>query len=147
MLDDYIQTNGLNATILHFEEEVAHCAQARVLEKTHPIVKTIVLAHDKGYALAIVEGTKHVDLEAIKALLETHKVRLATPEEVEQVTGYSVGGVPPISIYGTPTLIDEGVLTHAWVVAGGGDKNSLLKIQTRDILEHAYEPTVVHVAK
>jgi hypothetical protein len=29
------------------------------------------------------------------------------------------------------------------VIAGGGDKFSLVKIQTRDILEHAFEARVV----
>ena len=127
MLDEYITVNGLNAEIMHFNEEVATSRQAEMMEKTFPVAKTILFTHEKGYVLAILEGTKKVDTTAIAALLTTKNVRLATPVEVENVTGYEVGGVPPISIYGTPTLIDVDVTKHAWVIAGGGDKFRYLK--------------------
>lgn len=147
MLDDYIAVNKVNAEIMRFKEEVANSQQAATAESTFPGVKTILLAHEKGFVLAIVDGTKKVDMRAIAKILETTNVRLATLQEVENVTGYEVGAVPPISIYGVPTLIDERVLQHAWVVCGGGDKFSLLKIQTKDILEHAWEAKVGKVAK
>ncbi len=146
MLDEYIAVNELNAQIMHFNEEVANSRQSAQVESTFPGVKTILLAHEKGFVLAIAEGVRKINFKAIETILQTHNVRLATPKEVEEVTGYEVGGVPPISIYGTPTLIDERVMSHAWVMAGGGDKFSLLKIQTRDILEHAFEARVAAIA-
>lgn len=147
MLDEYITVNGLNAEIMHFSEEVANSRQSSQKWGTFPGVKTILFAHEKGFILAIVEGTSKVDTGAITTILETKNVRLATPAEVEAVTGYEVGGVPPISIYGTPTLIDENVMKHAWVIAGGGDKFSLVKIQTRDILEHAFEARIAKISR
>ncbi len=146
MLDEYIDVNGVKAEIMHFNTEVSNSQQAATVETTFPGVKTILFAHEKGFVLAILEGTKKADTQAIATILNTTNVRLATPAEVENVTGYEVGGVPPISIYGTQTLIDENVMKHAWVIAGGGDKFSLMKIQTRDILEHAYEAQVVKIA-
>jgi prolyl-tRNA editing enzyme YbaK/EbsC (Cys-tRNA(Pro) deacylase) len=142
MLEDFIQTNGINAQILTFDEEVATSRQAREMEQNLPIVKTILLAHEKGFVLAILHSRDKISFSKIEAILSTKNIRLATPAEVEEVTGYVVGGVPPISIYGSPTLIDEKVLTHAWVMAGGGTPFALLKINTKDILAHAYEPVV-----
>ena len=147
MLDEYITVNGLNAEIMHFDAEVANSKQAAATGSSFPGVKTILFAHEKGFVLTIVEWEKKVDTAAIATLLETKNIRLATPAEVEAVTGYEVGGVPPISIYGTQTLIDENVIKHAWVIAGGGDKFSLLKIQTKDILEHAFEARVEKIAR
>lgn len=146
MLDEYIDVNGLKAEIMHFNEEVANSRQSAQVGGSFPGVKTILFAHEKGFVLAIVEGIKKVDTQAIARILDTKNVRLATPNEVENVTGYKVGGVPPISIYGTQTLIDEQVMKHAWVMGGGGDTFSLLKIQTKDILEHAYEARVEKIA-
>lgn len=143
MLPDFIASNAINAEILTFHEEVASSKQAQLLETTLPVVKTLVLAHDQGFVLAVLEGRQKVHMPAIEKTLNVAHVRLATPEEVEQVSGYPVGGVPPISVYGVPTLIDEQVLTYAWVIAGGGDRFSLLKIQSKDILAHAFEPRVV----
>ena len=147
MLDEYIDVNKVNAEVMHFNEEVSTSSRAHAAESTFPGVKTILLAHEKGFVLAIVEGIKKVDTQAVARILETSNVRLATPQEVENVTGYEVGGVPPISVYGTPTLIDEHVMRHAWVLAGGGDKFSLVKIQTRDIVEHAYESRVEKISR
>ncbi len=147
MLPEFLETNQITAQILTFDEEVKNCKQAMALEKTNPIVKSILFTHEKGFVLVILEGTQKTDLKALETLLQTQHARLATPEEVENVTGYEVGAVPPISIYGVPTLIDEGVLKHVWVVCGGGDKFSLLKIQSKDILVHAWEAKVVKVAK
>lgn len=146
MLDDFIETNEINAEIKVFDVEVKTSAQARLAEQSHPIVKTILLAHDQGFILAILNASQKIDIRIIASLLKTKNVRLATPEEVETVTGYEVGGVPPISIYGTPTLIDPAILNSAWVLAGGGNKFSLLKIQSKDIVTHAYEPVLEKIS-
>ncbi|MDP2666174.1 MAG: YbaK/EbsC family protein [Candidatus Diapherotrites archaeon] len=149
MLDLFIASNDILAQIIHFDEDVSHSHQAAGLEKTYPIVKTIVCytGGKDPLILAILEATQKVDFQKIKALLGVSEVRLATPEEVLNATGYEVGGVPPISIYGSPTLIDPGVLTHPWVACGGGDTHSLLKIQSADILKWAFEPRVEPIAK
>ena len=146
MLDDFIETNEINAEIKVFDVEVKTSAQAQMAEKSHPVVKTILLAHDQGFVLAILNATQKIDVRLIASLLKTSHVRLATPEEVETVTGYEVGGVPPISIYGTPTLIDPAILNSAWVLAGGGTKFSILKIQSKDIITHAYEPVLEKIS-
>ncbi len=147
MLDDFIETNGINAQILAFDEEVATSKRAQIVEKTLPIVKTIVLAHPQGFILAVLPGKLKVDFFKIGKQVNTSSIRLATPEEVEKVTGYPVGGVPPISVYGTPTLIDEKVLQYDWVLAGGGTPHSLLKITPADILANAYEPMVASITQ
>ncbi|MEK6902329.1 MAG: YbaK/EbsC family protein [archaeon] len=146
MLEDFIETNEIMAEIKVFDVEVKTSAQAELAEQSHPVVKTIVLAHDKGFVLAILLATQKVDFSAIAHLLKTAHVRLATPGEVEEVPGYEVGAVPPISIYGTPSLIDPAVFNHPWVLAGGGTKFALLKMQSKDILTHAYEPLVEKIA-
>lgn len=146
MLTDYIETNNISAQILTFDEEVSSSTRATALERTLPGVKTILFAHSKGFTLVILEGSKKVNVRALGEVEDTSHVRLATPEEVIEVTGYAVGGVPPISIYGTRTLIDEGVLAHAWVCGGGGDSFSLVKIQVKDILAHAFDVKVVKIA-
>jgi prolyl-tRNA editing enzyme YbaK/EbsC (Cys-tRNA(Pro) deacylase) len=151
MLEDFLESNDINAQLLAFEEEVARCENVSKLEQRIPSCKSIVFAYTtkKGreYAIVILEGSKKADWNALKQLLHAEKVRMATPEEVKQVTGYEIGAVPPISIFGTKAYIDQGVLEHHWVLCGGGTRFSLLKIQSKDILEHAFEPEIVNVAE
>ena len=63
-----------------------------------------------------------------------------------KITGYEIGSVPPISIYGTKTLVDKKVMEKETVFAGGGDKNSVLKISPKEILEFGFEVQVKDIA-
>lgn len=148
MLETFLETNQIQAQILQFDQDVATSDQAAGLEKTHPVVKSILLCvGEKDFVLAVLEATRKVSLNKVRALTGEKNIRLATAEEVEQVTGYPVGGVPPISIYGVKTYIDPRIQDHAWVVCGGGTKRALLKIQSADIIEWAFEPQIVDVSE
>ncbi len=61
------------------------------------------------------------------------KLRPVSPKEVEALTGYPAGGVPPVC-HGLLTIVDYGVLDHEYVVGGGGDEFTLIKISPQDIL-------------
>jgi prolyl-tRNA editing enzyme YbaK/EbsC (Cys-tRNA(Pro) deacylase) len=61
-------------------------------------------------------------------------VRLASPREVKEVTGYEVGELPPIGIP-VKTLIDLRVLERSYVLGGGGAVNRLIRIDPRKIVE------------
>jgi len=69
----------------------------------------------KGRYLAIVDGESKVSLEKIKR--HFGEVRLATPEEVRKITGFEVGGVPPVGIE-VKTTVDPKVLENEFVIGG-----------------------------
>ena len=88
--------------------------------------------------LAITCGTTPVD----KRTLASHfgvgrkKVKLADADTVLKMTGYSIGGVPPIGVSQTmPAFIDPSVLAHDEVYAGGGGGNAIVRLNPKDILE------------
>lgn len=149
MLEDFIQANDVKGKIIRFDEEVARCSQVAELEEYTPVAKSILFACEegKGFVLAIVEGKKKISQSKLAHAVGAKHCRLATPEEVLSSTGYEVGGVPPISIYGIQTILDPGVLTHEWVLAGGGDKFSLLKIRPEEITRTGWEVRVEDIAQ
>lgn len=147
MLEDFLQANDVKGQILEFEEEVARCNQVTELEQTIPVAKSILFAHEKGFVLAIIEGKKKVSQSKLAKCVGATHCRLATAAEVENVTGYMVGAVPPISIYGVETILDPGVLSHIWVLAGGGSTHALLKIQSKEIERVGYEVRVEAIAQ
>jgi prolyl-tRNA editing enzyme YbaK/EbsC (Cys-tRNA(Pro) deacylase) len=67
--------------------------------------------------------------------LSRKRVRLAGAAAVRAITGYPVGGVPPL---GHPrrlrTLIDRRVLDQPEVFAGGGAVDALLRITPAEIV-------------
>ena len=90
------------------------------------IIKTIVVNCGREFRAYILRGTKRLDVKSLGC-------RLATPEEVLSVTGYPVGGVPPV--LNIPVFIDEELLNEDCVYGGGGDDHSLLRFKPRVLVE------------
>lgn len=59
-------------------------------------------------------------------------IRVATPEEVLERTGYLAGGVPPFG-YSATFLIDPTVMEKEIVYAEGGTPNAIIRTSTKDI--------------
>jgi len=70
---------------------------------------------------------------------------LATEEEVLNITGYKVGGVPPI--LDIKVLIDKRVMNKEYVYGGGGNEHTLLKIKPQDIVKINRNIEIVNIAK
>jgi Cys-tRNA(Pro)/Cys-tRNA(Cys) deacylase len=65
--------------------------------------------------------------------LGVKKVRIATPGEMLQKTGYLCGGTPSFS-YPARFLIDERVMEMDVVYSEGGSEYSLTKIRPADLV-------------
>jgi Cys-tRNA(Pro)/Cys-tRNA(Cys) deacylase len=74
-----------------------------------------------------------VSTSRVAKFLGVAEVRIATPEEIIERTGYPCGGTPS---YGYPArfLVDERVLQKDIVYTGGGSVNSLVRIRSADLL-------------
>ncbi len=99
------------------------------------IAKTVITITDRGPIALFLRGSHKVDFAALRRILGLSSVRMATPEEVERITGYTVGGVPPI-IEGVETIVDVSLASDSIeVFCGGGDEYTLLAIKPRELVE------------
>src|SRR5262249_48227501 len=114
------------------------------------IAKSVLFLLDRGEAspeplLVIANGTARVDYASWAGWvgLTRKRVRLADAATVENVTGYPVGGVPPLG-HARPlrTLIDRRVLAEPEVYAGGGALHALLRIAPAEIVRVTGAQTV-----
>jgi len=126
---------SLGGEIINVGKPVKTVTQAVKATKASPrqIIKSLVLISEKGPILAIVDGESKVSLEKIKQ--HFGEVRLATPEEVKEITGFEVGGVPPVGI-GIKTIVDPRVLENEFVIGGGGRIDKLCKLSPKRIVEY-----------
>lgn len=100
------------------------------------VIKSLLFLVDGSPHLVIVRGTARVNTKKLLRAVGGKKARIATREEVEDMTGYPVGGTPPFGHRRSlPTLIDQGVLTVNEVYAGGGSNDVMLRIRSADLLE------------
>jgi prolyl-tRNA editing enzyme YbaK/EbsC (Cys-tRNA(Pro) deacylase) len=128
-------SKGIWHRFIEFDEPVRTVEEAARKVSADRIIKSIVLVgSDKKPILAILPARSRISYKKIKALLKLEDVRLAQPDEVLEHSGYPVGGVPPFNKINR-ILLDSTVQRNARSIAGGGDPDTLVEIETRDILE------------
>jgi|SRR3989344_239130 len=150
MLRDFISVNKLKAEVFETSREVRTAERASEVMglEADSVAKSIVMVDpNKNPLLVILLGPDHIDFAKIKALLGVRDIRLAEPDEVFEITGYKVGGVPPISIYGIKTLMDRRAANKIEVICGGGDHAHLMRIKVKEILENVEDIEVEDVAR
>lgn len=100
-------------------------------------------------ALVIAAGTNRVDYRALADTVGVGRkeVRMASFDEVVEITGYPAGGVPPFGhLEVIPTYVDRSVLDNEVVFGGGGDDGTMLRINVEDLLR-VTDATIVHVVE
>lgn len=108
---------------VHHDPVGMHTAQqaaAAVGAEVAAIVKSLVFMAGAEPVLVLTSGARRVDTDALGRLLGA-PVRRADAETVRRVTGYAIGGVPPVG-HAQPlrTLADPALLRHEEVWAAGG---------------------------
>jgi prolyl-tRNA editing enzyme YbaK/EbsC (Cys-tRNA(Pro) deacylase) len=128
-------SKGIWHRFIEFDEPVRTVEEAGRKVSAERIIKSIVLiGSDKKPILAILPAKNRVSYKKIKTLLKVKDVRLAQPDEVLEHSGYPVGGVPPFNKI-SRILLDPTVQRNARSIAGGGDPDKLVELETQDILE------------
>jgi Ala-tRNA(Pro) deacylase len=100
------------------------------------IIKTE--SKDKIYDLiqAVIPADKRIDLKKLKNFLQMKNLSLASPEEVLERTGCTVGSVPPFGIlFGLKVYVDESLLTKEQIVFSAGTHNDSIIMKPQDYLE------------
>src|SRR5438876_936813 len=81
--------------------------------------------------LVICGGDRRVDTARVAELIGASEVKMAPAEEVRRITGFAIGGVPPLGWaslkYATPpvTLMDTGLLHWPTIYAAAGAHDAL----------------------
>ena len=93
------------------------------------LAKCVLLEDERGYMLAIVPASCHVDLSAVETQLH-RKLELADESELAELfPDCEVGAVPPFgAAYNIPTLIDDALLRLPDVFLEAGDHEDLLHL-------------------
>jgi Cys-tRNA(Pro)/Cys-tRNA(Cys) deacylase len=136
-----LASKGIWHRFIEFDEPVRTVEEAAKKVSADRIIKSIVLiGSDEKPILAILPANNRISYKKIKTLLKLKDVRLAQPDEVLEQSGYPVGGVPPFNKI-TRILLDPTVQRNARSIAGGGDPDKLIELETQDIIGFL-DPTV-----
>ncbi len=94
--------------------------------------KALVVRAEERYVHLVLPGDRRVDNARLRALLGTRKVRFATADELERLTGCLPGAVPPFgNLFGLPVLVDE-ALTRCPQIAFNAGSNAVSIVMRGD---------------
>lgn len=117
-------------TLSSFEQAAAERNQ-----RAEQIVRSILFQiRPEEFALVLVAGREQVDWRKLRQLVGRSRVRMATEEEVLEVTGYRIGTVSPFGLKNPiRVLIDESVLKEEDVSTGSGVRNMAILLKSADL--------------
>jgi len=137
-LKRFIEQKEVDAEVLELSKQVATSSQAASAlgVSENVIAKTVVLVADDGEPILVfLAGSKRVKQKWLARKLGKRRLRLAKRGEVEEITGYPAGGVPPIGLAKKLRMVvDEELLSREYVYAGGGSDRHLLKVRPSDVV-------------
>ncbi|HXK52436.1 hypothetical protein H6802_04495 [Candidatus Nomurabacteria bacterium] len=100
--------------------------------------KALVLYVDDVPSLFVLPGSLKADFNKIKKLFMAENVRLATPVEVEDLTGLVIGSIPPFgSVMGLHSYFDSKLLEHEVVAfnIGAHTASVIMKPESLMVIE------------
>jgi len=93
------------------------------------IAKSILFKCGENYGLFVLAGDMRMDQKKVKELLGAGKPKVASPEEVERITGYKVGGVCPFALKtALPIYLDRSMLRFDLIYAAAGSSCAVLPL-------------------
>jgi len=99
------------------------------------IVKSLVFVTDDGPVLALVAGDRRADTTKIADACGYHSARLATADEVRELTGFAVGGVPPVGHpKPMPVVLDQSLSRFELLHAAAGAPQAVFPITLPELL-------------
>jgi prolyl-tRNA editing enzyme YbaK/EbsC (Cys-tRNA(Pro) deacylase) len=94
---------------------------------------TIVVVSKGGeprYVACVLLATTSLDVNsAVRREMGVRKASFAAADPVRELTGMEIGGVTPFGLpENLPILVDSRVLERDWVILGGGNRTSKLRV-------------------
>ncbi|MGC9071464.1 MAG: aminoacyl-tRNA deacylase [Acidilobus sp.] len=135
---DFIRRHNVDAKIVDFGESVETVDAASRVVGVQPseIVKTLLLVVDGRPLAVLLPGDKKLDYRKLSALTKASKIRMASPDEITELTSLMPGGLTPLSecIRGLRVVMDSTIESKERVWVGGGSPTALANVSVKDLI-------------
>jgi Cys-tRNA(Pro) deacylase len=131
---------GLGSRVVEFEAstETAEGAAAAVGCELGQIVKTLFFLADGRPTVVLVAGDRQADTSKLAQLIGVgrKKLKMGSPDEVLEATGFAVGGVSPVGMPARYDVVaDKSLKRFAEVWAAAGTGSAVFGVETASLAE------------
>lgn len=133
---EYLRDNRIKFKILHLKEvpKTAQDVERIYGCSLHQVLKTIVFVGEKAPVIVVLPGDKKVNINKLKEITKQDPIKVAKPEEVVGITGFSIGGVSPfVQNLDIKKIIDASVFKIKVVNIGSGKADIGIELNSIDL--------------
>ena len=126
--------NEMSVIILDSSAKTAIEAASSLGCEVGAIVKSLLFKTENTFTLFLVSGDKKASLNKIKKTLNIKDAYMASPDDVKNITGYTIGGVSPVGhLNKIEIFIDHSLARFENLYAAAGHPNCVFKTNFDDL--------------
>ena len=119
----------------HTAEDAARAVGAEIGQIVKSLVFAVPVSDGHRPVLCLVSGPNRVDLARLAAVVGEPDVRRATAAEAKELTGFTIGGIPPIGhASGLRVVMDPDLGRFQTVWAAAGTATTVFPVAPRTLL-------------
>jgi len=146
----FIKDNNINSVdIIPTPQSTRTATEAAAIHNVPvaAIVKSLLLKSPVKFYLFLVPGDKRIDFDRAALLVDDSPLRMATADEVKEVTGYSIGGVPPFGHkIKLKTVILDGFPDDT-IIPAAGAHNAVFKTTKNTLCQILKETGIEYISE
>jgi len=109
--------------------------------------KALIFRSEGKFLMLVISGDKKVDMKKLRHYLKTYRLTLATPEEVLEVTGCTIGSIPPFgNLFNIPVYVDKSLFRNETIYFNAGRHDTSMGMNIDD-WDKVVKPIRVSVAQ
>ncbi|UVT17187.1 MAG: YbaK/EbsC family protein [Nitrospira sp.] len=143
-LKTHLDREHVHYDVLPHSQTFRALAVARTLRVPEQVMAKVVIVKVKErFVTTVLPATWKVDVPCLRKMFGTHRVRLATEEEITQLfPDCEVGAMPPLgTLYGLPVYVDRSLTDDEEIVFEGGTHSEAIRMRYWDFAALVF-PTV-----
>ena len=126
--------NEMSVIVLDDSAKTAIEAASSLGCEVGAIVKSLLFKTENTFTLFLVSGDKKASLNKIKKTLNIKDASMASPDDVKNITGYTIGGVSPVGhLNKIEIFIDHSLARFENLYAAAGHPNCVFKTNFDDL--------------
>ncbi len=134
-LKTHLDREHVHYDILPHSQTFRALAVAQTLHvPEHEMAKVVIVKVKEQFAATVLPATAKVDVQRLRKLFGTHRIRLATEEEIARLfPDCEVGAMPPLgTLYGLPVYVDRSLTDDEEIVFEGGTHSEAIRMRYWD---------------
>lgn len=136
-ISDFLNKSETQFRIIEIENTYSS-AQISEMTNTKPSqeAKSLVILADEKPLMVILNRQDKIDFKKLKEITKTKNIKMATPEQVKEITNVEIGSVPPFgNLIGLPVYLSSNLSKETEIAFSAGLPTKIMVMKSNNFQE------------